>query len=60
MIIHDSRIARKMRAVFEADWSEAAPDKKKAEKKEIKKVLKAAEAVARPGRLPRLRAALGA
>jgi phosphatidylserine/phosphatidylglycerophosphate/cardiolipin synthase-like enzyme len=60
VIIHDSRIARKMRAVFEADWSEAAPDKKKAEKKEIKKVLKAAEAVARPGRLPRLRAALGA
>ncbi len=60
VIIHDTRIARKMRAVFEQDWAEAAPDKKKQEKKEIEKMLKAAEAVARPGRLPRLRAALGA
>ena len=60
VIVHDSRIARRMRAVFEADWAEAAPDKKKDEKKELKKAIKAAEDVVPEARLPRLRAALGA
>lgn len=60
VIVRDVRIARKMRTVFEADWAEAAPGKKKEEKKELEKVIKAAEAVVPERRLPRLRAALGA
>jgi phosphatidylserine/phosphatidylglycerophosphate/cardiolipin synthase-like enzyme len=60
LIVNDSRIARKIRAVFEADWAEAAPNGKKEEKKELQKVIKAAENVVPERRLPRLRAALGA
>jgi len=46
VIINDVRIARKMRAVFEADWAEATPHKK-AEKKERRKATKAVRAVVR-------------
>jgi phosphatidylserine/phosphatidylglycerophosphate/cardiolipin synthase-like enzyme len=59
VIVHNSRVAGKMRAVFEADWAEAAPGKKE-EKKELRRVIKAAGEVAPEKHLPRLRAALGA